>query len=91
MANARTVDIKVKFDPTDMTPGAKGRKFRRDVFPLKAWSIRGYIEHTNNCRVVGKRGGFVGFCLSVTSWWLMLKRGMRVGSGEGGFCATYNG
>ena len=31
MANARTVDIKLKFDPTDMTPGAKGRKFRRDV------------------------------------------------------------
>ena len=31
MANARSVDIKLKFDPTDMTPGAKGRKFRRDV------------------------------------------------------------
>ena len=28
MANARTVDIKLKFDPTDMTPGAKGSKFR---------------------------------------------------------------
>ena len=57
------------------------------VTPLKAWSIRGYIEHTNNCRVVGRRGGFVGRIRLVTSWWLMLKRGMRLVA-RGGFCAV---
>ena len=65
MANARTVDIKVKFDPTDMTPGAKGRKFRRDVLlhggktDAPGFSITACILRQDEGAVVGSARGVI--------------------------------
>ena len=65
MANARSIDIKLKFDPTDMTPGAKGRKFRRDVLlhggrtDARGYSITDCILRQDEGALVGPARGIV--------------------------------
>ena len=45
MPPARNIDIKLLFDPCDMTPGPSGRKFRRDLLlasgktDTRGWSL----------------------------------------------------